>query len=136
MKLYRTIWNVQDSLGAFVKPGAEATLDAKAATALADIGAVHREPIGDAPAAIVETFNAAVTTFPVVPPVTAIPSAEDPRLAAVLEVAPKLQVGDFTLAGQLRAEARRRIAGELGFEPTDDEIRAAAEAYAKAQPSA
>lgn len=133
MQLYRTIWNVQDSLGAFVRPGGEAALEAAAATAFADLGAIQREPIGDVPAAIVEAFNATVATLPVAPPVTAFPAPDDQRLAAVLAFVPKLQVGDFTQAGVLRAEARRRIAGELGFEPTDDEIRAAAEAYAKAK---
>jgi hypothetical protein len=134
MKLYRAKWHVQDSICALVKPGGEATLDAETAAALAGIGAIEPEPIGDAPAAVVEAFNHAVTSVPVVPPVVAFPAtgaAEDQRLAAILTIVPKLQVGDFTQAGQLRAEARRRMAGELAFEPTDDEIRAAGEAYAK-----
>ncbi|MGO4287214.1 hypothetical protein [Bosea sp. TAB14] len=139
MKLYRTIWNVQDSIGAFVKPGGEATLDAETATALAGLGAIHREPIGDAPAAVSEAFTASAATVPVVPAAVAFPNGEaapspgEQRLAAILALVPQLQVGDFTQAGQLRAEARRRISAELGFEPTDDEIRAAGEVYAKAQ---
>lgn len=112
MQLYRAKWNVQDSTGALVPPGGEAKLNDTDAAALGDLGAIDREPIGDIPGL----------------------SAEE-RLAAVLALVPQLQVGDFTQAGQLRAEARRRIAGELGFEPTDDEIRATLEAYAKAQQS-
>lgn len=110
MKLYRTLWNVQDSEGAIVPPGRVATLDDQAAEALAALGAIDPKPVDDAQA----------------------PSAEE-RLVALLALVPTFQVGDFTQAGQLRAEARRRIAAELGFEPTDEEIRAAGEAYTKAQ---
>lgn len=109
MQLYRAKWNVQDSTGALVPPGGDAKLNDTDAAALSALGAIEREPIGEVPGLSTEE-----------------------RLAAVLEFVPKLQVGDFTQAGQLRAEARRRIAAELGFEPSDDEIRAAAEAYGKA----
>lgn len=111
MKLYRTIWNVLDATGKTIAPGGEAKLDDASAGALISARAIEPEPIGDAPA----------------------PSAEE-RLAAILALVPGLQIGDFTQTGQLRAEARRRIASEIGFEPTDDEIRAAGEAYAKAKP--
>ncbi len=139
MKVYRALWNVQDSLGAMAQPGGEVVLDAASAAALAKIGAIHPDPIGDAPAAVVEALLA--------PPASGGPSEiavkpelgadtttpiEELRRDAILALVPRLQVGDFTQAGQLRAEARRRIAAELGFEPTDDEIRAAGEAYAKA----
>ncbi|MGO4735975.1 hypothetical protein AB4099_05490 [Bosea sp. 2KB_26] len=110
MKLYRALWNVQDSTGKFVPPGGEAKLDHETALALVAQGAVEAEPIGDAPAL-----------------------SDDERHTAVLKLVPDLSIGDFTQAGQLRAETRRRIAAALGFEPTDDEIRAAGEAYAKAQ---
>ncbi|SFD76402.1 hypothetical protein SAMN05428997_15312 [Bosea sp. CRIB-10] len=108
MKLYRAKWNVLDDTGKTVAPGGEAKLDASA-LALIAAGAIEPDPIGDVP-----------------------PPSEDERLAAVLAIVPGLAVGDFTNGGQLRAEARRRIAAELGFEPSDDEIRAAADAYAKA----
>ena len=112
MKLYRTLWNVQDSTGKLVPPGGEAKLDDVSAAALIGAGAVAAEPLGD---------------------VSEISGHE--RLGAILAIVPTLQVADFTQAGQLRAEARRRIAAELGFEPDDGEIRAAGEAYAKAQQS-
>ncbi|PZU93120.1 MAG: hypothetical protein DI527_07680 [Chelatococcus sp.] len=112
MKLYRTLWNVLDATGKTIAPGGQAKLDDASAAALIAARAIEPEPIGDAPA----------------------PSDQD-RLAAVLAIVPGLTMGDFTNAGLLRADARRRIAGQLGFEPTDEEIRAAAEAYAKAQQS-
>lgn len=110
MKLYRALCNVLDSTGAFVAPGGKAQLDDETHAALFGAGAVERDPLDEAP-----------------------PASAEERLAAILAIVPSLTVGDFTQAGQLRAEARRRLAGELGFEPTDDEIRAAGEAYAKAQ---
>lgn len=109
MKLYRAKWNVLDDTGKTVGPGGEARLGASAAALIA-AGAIEPDPIGD----------------------VAAPS-DDERLAAVLAIVPNLAVGDFTNAGQLRAEARRRLAAELGFEPSDDEIKAAADAYARAQ---
>lgn len=110
MKLYRTTWNVQDSTGAFVQPGGTAKLDAASAVALAAAGAIEAEPLAE----------------------PAEPTAEQ-RLSAILALVPSLQLGDFTQTGQLRVDARRRLTGELGFEPSDDEIRAAGEAFAKAQ---
>lgn len=59
-----------------------------------------------------------------------LPEAQE-RLAALLALVPAFTVGDFTQAGLLRADARRRIVTELGFEPTDDEIREAGVAYAR-----
>ncbi|SIP96089.1 HI1506-related protein [Bosea sp. TND4EK4] len=53
------------------------------------------------------------------------------RLAALLELVPSFAIGDFTQAGLLRAEARRRIATQIGFEPTDEEVREVGEAYVK-----
>lgn len=138
MKVYRALWNVQGSLGAMAQPGGEVVLDATSAAALAKIGAIDPDPIGDAPAAIVEALldppasggPSVIAIKPELSPDT--PLTEELRRDAILALVPRLQVGDFTQAGQLRAEARRRIAAELGFEPTDDEIRAAGEAYAKA----
>ena len=62
----------------------------------------------------------------------AAPEGEE-RAAAVVAFFQTLTVGDFTQGGGLRAEARRRAATTLGFEPTDEELKAAAEAHAKAQ---
>ncbi|CAN5130144.1 hypothetical protein BH10PSE8_BH10PSE8_01030 [soil metagenome] len=53
------------------------------------------------------------------------------RETAILGLVPGFAVGDFTNAGTFRAEARRRLAAQLGFEPSDDEIRAAGEAYTR-----
>lgn len=53
------------------------------------------------------------------------------REAALLGLVPGFTIGDFTQAGMMRADARRRLAARLGFEPSDDEIRAAGEAYVK-----
>lgn len=55
---------------------------------------------------------------------------------ALAAIIPTLQVGDFTKAGVLTAEARRRLQSELGFEPDEAELRAAFEAYAKAKDGA
>lgn len=52
---------------------------------------------------------------------------------ALAAIIPSLQVGDFTKAGILTAEARRRLHAELGFEPDEAELRAAFEAYAKSK---
>ncbi len=109
MKLYRAIWNVQDAEG-IVAPGGLAKLEPDAALSLALIGAIEPDAVEDAPA----------------------PSDED-RAKAILALVPSLAVGDFTQAGALRAEARKRLASTLGFAPTDDEIKAAGEAYAQAQ---
>lgn len=62
----------------------------------------------------------------------AAPEGED-RTAALIAFVQTLAIGDFTSAGGLRAEARRRAIAALGFEPTDDELKAAAEAYAQSQ---
>lgn len=109
MKLYRAIWNVQDADG-IVAPGGLAKLAPDAALSLALIGAIEPDAVEDAPS----------------------PTEED-RAKAVLALVPSLAVGDFTQGGALRAEARKRLASTLGFAPTDDEIKAAGEAYAKAQ---
>lgn len=55
---------------------------------------------------------------------------------ALAAIIPTLQVGDFTRAGILTAEARRRLHAELGFEPDETELRTAFEAYAKAKEGA
>ena len=55
---------------------------------------------------------------------------------ALAAIIPTLQVGDFTKAGIMTAEARRRLQAELGFEPDEAELRAAFEAYAKAKDGA
>lgn len=60
------------------------------------------------------------------------PEGEE-RTAALVAFVQTLAIGDFTAAGGLRAEAKRRAIAALGFEPTDEELKAAAEAYAKAQ---
>lgn len=109
MKLYRAIWNVQDA-GGMVAPGGLARLDTDAALSLALIGAIEPDAVEDAP-----------------------PPSEEDRAKAILALVPSLAVGDFTQAGALRAEARKRLASTLGFAPTDDEIKAAGEAYAQAQ---
>lgn len=86
-------------------------LEDAAAQALVDAGVLGEgEPVAEAP----------------VTPATAIE-----REAALLQLVPSFTVGDFTQAGLMRADARRRVAAQLGFEPSDDEIRAAGEAYAK-----
>ncbi|KPH80526.1 hypothetical protein [Bosea vaviloviae] len=109
MKLYRAIWNVQDA-GGIVAPGGLAKLDTDAALSLALLGAIEPDAVEDAPEA-----------------------SEAERAAAILALVPSLAVGDFTNAGLLRAEARKRLAAALGFVPGDDEIKAAGEAYAKTQ---
>lgn len=109
MKLYRAIWNVYGADG-IVAPGGLAKLDPDAALSLALIGAIEPDAVED----------------------LAPPSDAD-RATAILALVPSLAVGDFTQAGTLRAEARKRLAATLGFVPTDDEIKAAGEAYAKAQ---
>lgn len=109
MKLYRAIWNVQDADG-LVAPGGLAKLDTDAALSLALIGAIEPDAVEDAP-----------------------PPSDEERAKAILALVPSLAVGDFTQAGALRAEARKRLASSLGFVPFDDEIKAAGEAYAKAQ---
>ena len=58
------------------------------------------------------------------------------RQAALLAATAALAQGDFTGTGALRADARRRLAAQLGFEFTDDEIRAAIEAAKAAPPAA
>ncbi|MCP4562010.1 MAG: hypothetical protein GY873_08745 [Bosea sp.] len=55
------------------------------------------------------------------------------RTAAILGFVKSLAIADFTAAGGLRADAKRRAISALGFEPTDEELRAVAEAIAKAQ---
>lgn len=55
------------------------------------------------------------------------------RATALVAFVQTLAIGDFTAAGGLRAEAKRRAISALGFEPTDEELKAAAEAYANAQ---
>lgn len=62
----------------------------------------------------------------------AAPEGDD-RAAALDGFVQTLTIGDFTGAGVLRAEARRRAASALGFEPTDEELKAAAQAYAERQ---
>lgn len=109
MKLYRAIWNVQDVDG-LVAPGGLAKLDTDEALSLALLGAIEPDAVEDAPAA-----------------------SEEERAAAILAIVPSLTVGDFTNAGVLRAETRKRLAASLGFVPGDDEIKAAGEAYGKAQ---
>lgn len=112
MKLYRAIWNVQDA-GGIVAPGGLAKLDTDAALSLAALGAIEPDAVEDAPEA-----------------------SEAERAAAILTIVPSLAVGDFTNAGILRAEARKRVAAALGFVPSDDEIKAAGVAYAEAQAGA
>jgi uncharacterized iron-regulated protein len=55
------------------------------------------------------------------------------RSAAILDFVKSLAIADFTATGGLRADAKRRAISALGFEPSDEELRAAAEAFAKAQ---
>ena len=79
-------------------------------------------PSDDEFSAVTEAWRAAAPKTPLTP---------IERETAILGLVPGFTVGDFTNAGALRAEARRRLAAQLGFEPSDDEIRAAGEAYAK-----
>ena len=58
------------------------------------------------------------------------------RATALVAFVQTLAIGDFTAAGGLRAEAKRRAISALGFEPTDDELKAAAEAFARRQADA
>lgn len=109
MKLYRAIWNVQGACG-LVSAGGLAKLGPDEAQSLALLGAIEPDAVGDAPEA-----------------------TGDERAAAILAIVPTLAVGDFTKAGGLRAEARQRLTAALGFEPGDDEIKAAGVAYAEAQ---
>ncbi|MBA4222223.1 MAG: hypothetical protein C0458_15960 [Methylobacterium sp.] len=67
--------------------------------------------------------------------VVAAPEGEE-RSAALVEFFKTLAMGDFTAAGGLRAEAKRRAIAAIGFEPTDEELRDAAKAFAEAQASA
>lgn len=62
----------------------------------------------------------------------AAPEGEE-RIAALDAFVQTLAIGDFTQGGGLRADAKRRAVATLGFEPTDEELKAAAEAYAKTQ---
>lgn len=55
------------------------------------------------------------------------------RSAALVEFFKTLAMADFTAAGGLRAEAKRRAVAAIGFEPTDEELKAAAETYANTQ---
>ena len=64
--------------------------------------------------------------------VVAAPEGEE-RSAALVEFFKTLAIGDFTAAGGLRVDAKRRAIAAIGFEPTDEELKAAAESYAKAQ---
>ncbi len=66
--------------------------------------------------------------------VVAAPEGEE-RSAALLDFFKTLTMGDFTAAGSLRVDARRRAVAAIGFEPTDEELRAAAEDFARAQAS-
>lgn len=64
--------------------------------------------------------------------VVAAPVGEE-RSAALVDFFKTLAMGDFTAAGGLRAEAKRRAIAAIGFEPTDEELKDAAQAYAKSQ---
>ncbi len=61
------------------------------------------------------------------------PLDDEERSAALVEFFKTLAMGDFTAAGGLRAEAKRRAIAAIGFEPTDEELKDAAVTFAKAQ---
>ena len=77
-----------------------------------------------------DEFSAVADAWRASAPKTPLTPVE--RETAILGLVPGFTVGDFTNAGTFRADARRRLAAQLGFEPSDDEIRAAGEAYAQA----
>lgn len=62
--------------------------------------------------------------------------ATNERQAAILAAVTALMPGDYRGDGSLRAETRRRLHTELGYELTDDELRAAVEAAKAAPPAA
>lgn len=64
--------------------------------------------------------------------VVAAPEGEE-RSAALVDFFKTLAMGDFTAAGGLRADAKRRAIAAIGFEPTDEELKDAAMTFAKAQ---
>lgn len=76
-----------------------------------------------------EEFSALAEAWRATAPKTALTPVE--RETAILGLVPGFTVGDFNRTGAMRAEARRRLAAQLGFEPSDDEIRAAGEAYTR-----
>lgn len=65
-------------------------------------------------------------------PVTPEQEAEA-RTQALVAFVGSLSIGDVTRKGALTAAARTRATQVLGFEPADDELRAAMDAYAKAR---
>ncbi|MBN9438980.1 hypothetical protein [Bosea sp. (in: a-proteobacteria)] len=55
------------------------------------------------------------------------------RTTALVQFVQTLAIDDFTIAGSLRVDAKRRAVAALGFDPTDDELKDAI-AAAKRQP--
>ena len=55
------------------------------------------------------------------------------RAAALAAFVPTLTVADVSRKGALTASARQRATETLGFEPADDEMKAALDTYAKAR---
>ena len=112
MGFYRTITNVQTEAGIAAGPNAVVELSEAEAVRLAAIGGIH--PV-------------AVAGRTVLGP--------DDRLTALAGFMPGLTLADMSDAGSLSREGALRIEAALGFLPTDEELRASAEAFMNSRAS-
>lgn len=106
MGFYRVLWNVYSG-GRTYAPGDTVELDEAEAVKLAAQGSID-------PTAL---LGGSVL-------------GPDDRLTALSAFLPRLTIGDLAASGTFSPEGAARIEAAIGFLPTDDELRAAAEAYA------
>lgn len=110
MALYRALSNVMSSAGAWRAPGELVELAEPDAVKLAALGSI--DPVAVAGESVL---------------------GPDDRLTALSAFLPRLTLGDMGPSGALSPEGEARLNVALGFVPTVEELRAAAEAYSYAR---